>query len=105
LPGKGSSESRLGLKAWLKKGGVAMDWSYFVLAELLFFVLFLLFLIWQYLSLKRDKALLKAQRAAEAIAAEAIAAEAIAQAEQGHQAPETASAQSSLSQPSKEDKA
>jgi len=77
-----------------------MDWSYFVLAELLFFVLFLLFLIWQYLSLKRDKALLKAQRAAEAIAAEAIA-----QAEQGHQAPETASAQSSLSQPSKEDKA
>ena len=87
-----------------------MDWSYFVLAELLFFVLFLLFLIWQYLSLKRDKALLKAQRAAEAIAAEAIAAEAIAaeaiaQAEQGHQAPETASAQSSLSQPSKEDKA
>jgi uncharacterized membrane protein len=105
LPGKGGSESRLGLKAWLKKGGVAMDWSYFVLAELLFFVLFLLFLIWQYLSLKRDKALLKAQRAAEAIAAEAIAAEAIAQAEQGHQAPETASAQSSLSQPSKEDKA
>ena len=97
-----------------------MDWSYFVLAELLFFVLFLLFLIWQYLSLKRDKALLKAQRAADAIAAEAIAAEAIAgeaiageaiaaeaiaQAEQGHQAPETASAQSSLSQPSKEDKA
>ncbi|NBQ78303.1 MAG: hypothetical protein EBT36_11265 [Betaproteobacteria bacterium] len=105
MPGKGGSESRLGLKAWLKKGGVAMDWSYFVLAELLFFVLFLLFLIWQYLSLKRDKALLKAQRAAEAIAAEAIAAEAIAQAEQGHQAPETASAQSSLSQPSKEDKA
>ncbi|NCW25722.1 MAG: hypothetical protein EBV84_10165, partial [Betaproteobacteria bacterium] len=69
MPGKGGSESRLGLKAWLKKGGVAMDWSYFVLAELLFFVLFLLFLIWQYLSLKRDKALLKAQRAAEAIAA------------------------------------
>ncbi|NBS38708.1 MAG: hypothetical protein EBS73_05345 [Betaproteobacteria bacterium] len=65
MPGKGGSESRLGLKAWLKKGGVAMDWSYFVLAELLFFVLFLLFLIWQYLSLKRDKALLKAQRAAE----------------------------------------
>ena len=43
-----------------------MDWSYFVLAELLFFVLFLLFLLWQYLSLKKDKALLKAQREAEA---------------------------------------
>ena len=42
-----------------------MDWSYFVLAELLFFVLFLLFLLWQYLSLKKDKALLKAQREAE----------------------------------------
>ena len=43
-----------------------MDWSYFVLAELLFFVLFLLFVLWQYLSLKKDKALLKAQREAEA---------------------------------------
>ena len=43
-----------------------MDWSYFVLAELLFFVLFLLFLLWQYLSLRKDKALLKAQREAEA---------------------------------------
>jgi hypothetical protein len=47
------------------EGGVVMDWSYFVLAELLFFVLFLLFLLWQYLSLKKDKALLKAQREAE----------------------------------------
>ncbi|MEN9514672.1 MAG: hypothetical protein RIQ95_1300, partial [Pseudomonadota bacterium] len=38
-------------------------------AELLFFILFLCFLLWQYLSLKRDKALLKAQREAEAVAA------------------------------------
>lgn len=30
---------------------------------------FLCFLLWQYLSLKRDKALLKAQREAEAVAA------------------------------------
>ena len=42
-----------------------MDWSYFVLAELLFFVLFLLFLLWQYLSLKKDKAKLAAQRRLE----------------------------------------
>jgi hypothetical protein len=55
-----------------------MDWWYFVLAELLFFVLFLLFLGWQYLSLKKDKALLKAQREAEA----SVAA-------QGQTAPET----------------
>jgi len=46
-----------------------MEWPYFFFAELLFFILFLCFLLWQYLSLKRDKALLKAQRKAEAIAA------------------------------------
>jgi hypothetical protein len=46
-----------------------MEWPYFFFAELLFFILFLCFLLWQYLSLKRDKALLKAQREAEAVAA------------------------------------
>jgi hypothetical protein len=46
-----------------------MEWPYFFFAELLFFLLFLCFLLWLYLSLKRDKALLKAQREAEAIAA------------------------------------
>lgn len=46
-----------------------MEWPYFFFAELLFFLLFLCFLLWQYLSLKRDKALLKAQREAEAVAA------------------------------------
>ncbi|NDH35270.1 MAG: hypothetical protein EBX67_07330 [Betaproteobacteria bacterium] len=43
-----------------------MDWWYFIAAELLFFVLFVLFFIWQYGSLQKDKALLKAQREAEA---------------------------------------
>jgi hypothetical protein len=46
-----------------------MEWPYFFFAELLFFILFLCFLLWQYLSLKRDKALLKAQREAEAVVA------------------------------------
>ena len=46
-----------------------MEWPYFFFAELLFFILFLCFLLWQYLSLKRVMALLKAQREAEAIAA------------------------------------
>jgi len=42
------------------------DWSYFFFAELLFFVLFVLFFVWQYWSLKKDKAVLKAQRQAQA---------------------------------------
>ena len=46
-----------------------MEWPYFFFAELLFFILFLCFLLWQYLSLKRDKALLKARREAEAVVA------------------------------------
>ncbi|MBM3380267.1 MAG: hypothetical protein ACKO3C_13955 [Betaproteobacteria bacterium] len=39
-----------------------MDWSYFAFAELLFFFFFLLFFAWQWRSLKRDKALLRAER-------------------------------------------
>jgi hypothetical protein len=38
-----------------------MDWSYFAFAELLFFFFFLLFFAWQWRSLKRDKALLRAE--------------------------------------------
>jgi len=45
-----------------------LDWSYFFFSELLFFVLFLAFFIWQHLSLKKDKAMLKAKREAQALA-------------------------------------
>jgi len=47
-----------------------MDWSYLARFEwLIFELLLLLFFVWQWRSLKRDKALLKAQREREALAA------------------------------------
>ena len=48
-----------------------MDWSYLAKLEwLIFELLLLLFFVWQWRSLKRDKALLRAQREREARAAQ-----------------------------------